>query len=148
MNKEKLQKNFLEKLLKGQKVVCQDDGDCILIADAHIVVRFQKNECFLNCERMGQTKMLSKMFDPDRYEKAEFTGPSQKLKTVTASELKSEKATTWVDKKLINLFMDRWSDIGIYIKDPREPVILCEGDKCIGIVLPVIVRTEEKEYEE
>ena len=92
MNKEKLQKKFLGKVIKRSE------------------------------SRMP--KMLSKMFNPDRYEKAEFTGLSQKLKTVTASELKSEKATTWVDKKLINLFMDRWSDIGIYIKDPREPVIL------------------------
>ena len=135
----------MEKLLKGQKVVCQDDGDCILIADDHMAVRFQKNECFLNYERMGQTKGLLKMFDPDGYEKAEFTGLSRKLKTVTASELKSEKVSMWVDKRSINLFNDRWSHISIYIKAPREPVILCEDDECIGVVLPVVVREEGNE---
>lgn len=139
MNTNKLQKDFLSKMLSQKYIFYGYKDDKIGLADERAVYIMQKKDCMLNMENVPREPIKLDVFmgnERDAMLAVKIPELIQAKGKKLLIHLCAGDMHVYVDQDLVKYFAP---DAQYFISGAKQPVYIKENDEIVGLVMPEMV---------
>lgn len=144
-----LQKDFMTKIEKHQKAICDisevEVSKHVAIGDGFRIYLINVEDFYLDSTKMSNHKYCEIIRDTEKkdgYENAWLTNEMRMVKRERFNRIENSETYAYVNEKFLKYF----EDATFKIKHPHRPVLVYENEVLRGLVFPVKLVEEEKCY--
>lgn len=152
MNINKILQNTIKKYKDPEAItsVCEGlpgyTGKVVAVGNKFSLYFIADEDFLLDVEKILEGREPFKLDwllkEEEEAEPAWQTAELRQLEKGKAIKIRNDKAEAWVNMKLLEPFS---KNCGYKITKYNKPVWVCEGDRLVGMVMPVRVKEEEHE---